>query len=225
MGGIPVNTSGQVRLSGDSLVEGFFSAGECACVSVHGGNRLGSNSLLECVVYGRRTGRAIAEYVQNRKFAQFDAQAYLNSAQQRVQDLLNQTGKIRIGQLRQAFQDCMTEHCGVFRTEAVMANGLEKIQELKQQYGEIYLDDQGTCWNTELIEAMELANLMIVGEIILKSALNRQESRGAHSREDYPTRDDANFLQHTLAYYSPAGIDINYMSVVINRFPPQERNY
>jgi succinate dehydrogenase / fumarate reductase, flavoprotein subunit len=225
MGGIPVNTDGRVRHSADSLVEGFFAAGECACVSVHGANRLGSNSLLECVVYGRRTGRAIAQYVQTRKFSDFDAQSYYNAAREQIQNLLNQQGTIRIGQLRQQFQDCMTEHCGVFRSEITMKEGLAKIQALKQQYSQIYLDDKNTNWNTELIEALELSSLTVVGEMILASALNRQESRGAHSREDYPQREDAEFLKHTLAYYSAAGIDINYMPVTINRFEPQERKY
>jgi len=225
MGGIPVNTDGQVRSGPDRLVEGFFAAGECACVSVHGANRLGSNSLLECVVYGKRTGAAIAQYVQNRKMPEFDAQAYLNAAKQQITNLFEQKGTLRIAKLRQDFQDCMTQHCGVFRTETVMQEGLTKLQELKQQYSQIYLDDQDSCWNTELIEALELRNIMIVGELILTGALNRQESRGAHSREDFPARDDGNFLKHTLAYYSPAGIDINYLDVVINRFEPKERKY
>ncbi|OKH22790.1 succinate dehydrogenase flavoprotein subunit [Hydrococcus rivularis NIES-593] len=225
MGGIPVNTDGRVRRSPDSLIEGFFAAGECACVSVHGANRLGSNSLLECVVYGRRTGAAIARYVQERKFPELNAETYLAATKKEIQSLLDQKGTMRIGQLRQLFQDCMTEHCGVFRSEDAMKEGLAKIQELKQKYSQIYLDDKNTDWNTELIEALELRSLMIVGEIIMASAFNRKESRGAHSREDYPQRDDSNFLKHTLAYYSPAGIDINYMPVVINRFEPMERKY
>lgn len=225
MGGIPVNTQGRVRLSGDRLTEGFFAAGECACVSVHGANRLGSNSLLECVVYGKLTGQAIASYVQTRKFSEFDAQAYLDGAKQRIESLLNQKGTIRLGALRQQFQDCMTEHCGVFRTEDSMKEGLEKIQHFKAQYGQVYLDDKESCWNTELIEAMELHSIMVVGEMILTSALNRKESRGAHSREDYTKRDDPNFLKHTLAYYSAAGLDIQYMPVVIDMFEPKERKY
>ncbi|MDY6781617.1 MAG: succinate dehydrogenase/fumarate reductase flavoprotein subunit [Cyanobacteriota bacterium] len=225
MGGIPVNTDGRVRRSGEGLVEGFFAAGESACVSVHGANRLGSNSLLECVVYGRRTGRAIAQYVQNRKLPNFDAQSYLTAASERIYSLLEQPGTLRIDQLRQQFQDCMTEHCGVFRSEATMEEGLKQLRALGQQYSQIYLDDKDTCWNTELIEALELQSLTLVGEMILTSALNRQESRGAHSREDFTSRDDQRFLRHTLTYYSPAGIDIEYMPVVINRFEPQERKY
>ena len=225
MGGIPVNTDGRVRLSADTLSEGFFSAGECSCVSVHGANRLGSNSLLECVVYGRRTGKSIAKYVEKRAFPVFNPDIYLQDAKEEITALLTKKGTIRIGQLRQQFQDCMTQHCGVFRTEATMREGIKQIGELKRQYEQIYLDDRGDCWNTELIEAWELQSLMVVGEIILTSALNRQESRGAHSREDFPQRDDQNFLQHTLAYYSRDRIDIDYMPVVIQDFTPVERKY
>ena len=151
MGGIPVNTDGRVRASADSLTEGFFSAGECSCVSVHGGNRLGSNSLLECVVYGRRTGRSIAEYVKNRKLPSFDAQSYLTEAQEQMQQLINQSGTLRINEVRQEFQDCMTEYCGVFRSQEVMEAGLVKLQEIKAKYEQIYLDDKHPAWNTELI--------------------------------------------------------------------------
>lgn len=225
MGGIPVNVDGKVRSGPDNFVEGFFAAGEAACVSVHGANRLGSNSLLECVVYGKRTGAAIAEYVQNRKMPQIDEQRYLTSAVKQMQALFNQNGEIRIGKLRQDFQDCMTQHCGVFRTEEVMEEGLKQLEQLQQQYQKIYLDDKGSCWNTEIIEAIELRNLMIVGKMILTSALNRKESRGAHSREDFSERDDSNFLKHTFAYYSPAGIDLQYRPVTITMFQPQERKY
>ncbi|KST67592.1 succinate dehydrogenase/fumarate reductase flavoprotein subunit [Mastigocoleus testarum] len=225
MGGIPVNTDGKVRGSADTLVEGFFAAGESACVSVHGANRLGSNSLLECVVYGRRTGAAIAQYVQNRKLPTIDEQEYLEQAKEEIQSLLNQSGKYRIGEIRQAFQDCMTQYCGVFRTEALMSKGLEKIQELQQQCAEIYLDDKGSGWNTEIIEALELRSLMVVGKMIMTSALNRQESRGAHCRDDYPQRDDTKFLRHTMAYYSSADIDVRYAPVNISMFQPKERKY
>jgi succinate dehydrogenase / fumarate reductase flavoprotein subunit len=106
-----------------------------------------------------------------------------------------------------------------------MSQGWEKISELQNKYSQVYLDDKGTCWNTELVEALELRSLIVVGQTILASALNRRESRGAHFREDFPQRDDENFLQHTMAYYSPAGIDIQYRPVVINMFEPKERKY
>lgn len=225
MGGIPVNTEGQVRSSADDLVAGFFAAGEAACVSVHGANRLGSNSLLECVVYGRRTGAAIAHYVQSRKQPDLDESRYLTEATEQLQALLDQPGQYRINQVREAYQDCMTEHCGVFRTESVMQEGIAKLKEIQQQYSQVRVDDKGKVWNTELIEALELRSLMVVGEMILTSALNRQESRGSHSREDFPSRDDENFLKHTLTYYSPAGINIGYKPVAITMFQPQERKY
>jgi succinate dehydrogenase / fumarate reductase flavoprotein subunit len=225
MGGIPTNTEGQVRSSPESLIDAFFAAGEAACVSVHGANRLGSNSLLECVVYGRRTGAAIAQFIQNRKLPLVDEQHYLKAAQQQIQSLFDQPGTLRINNLREAFQDCMTQHCGVFRTAELMQAGLERLQHLQHQYAQIYLDDKGKLWNTEIIEALELRSLMIVGQLILTSALHRQESRGAHYRTDYPERDDTSFLKHTLAYYSPAGIELNYLKVNINRFEPLERKY
>lgn len=225
MGGIPVNTDGQVHSGKDGLIEGFFAAGESACLSVHGANRLGSNSLLECVVYGKRTGAAIAKYVQDRKLPDIDEQSYLNAAQAKIKALVEKSGTLRLNQLRQAFQDCMTQFCGVFRNQASMEEGLNQLQQFKQQYQQIYLDDKGNCWNTEIIEALELRNLMIVGEMILTSALNRRESRGAHSREDYPQRDDPNFLKHTLAFYSSAGIDLQYKPVNITLFEPKERKY
>jgi succinate dehydrogenase / fumarate reductase flavoprotein subunit len=225
MGGIPVNTDGQVRSSAEQLVEGFFAAGECACVSVHGANRLGSNSLLECVVYGRRTGAAIAQYVQNRKLPAIQEQRYISEAKQQIQALLEQSGQYRIEQVRTAFQDAMTQHCGVFRTESLMQEGLQQLQQLQQKSTQIYLDDKGSCWNTEIIEALELGSLIVVGQLILNSALNRQESRGAHFCEDFPQRDDSNFLKHTLSYYSPAGIDLQYKPVAITMFQPQERKY
>lgn len=225
MGGIPVNTDGQVRAGADEFVDGFFAAGETSCVSVHGANRLGSNSLLECVVYGRRTGASIAQFVQNRKLPDLNVDRYIKEAKEQIQALFEQSGQYRIHEIRQAYQDCMTEHCGVFRTEEVMQTGLAKLRELQQRYSQIRLDDRGTTWNTELIEALELRSLFVVGEMILFSAINRKESRGSHCREDYVQRDDSNFLKHTLAYYSAAGIDINYMPVVINQFEPQERKY
>jgi succinate dehydrogenase / fumarate reductase flavoprotein subunit len=225
MGGIPVNTNGQVRSASETLVDGFFAAGESACVSVHGANRLGSNSLLECVVYGRRTGACLAQFVQNRKLPVVDEQHYLIEATQQIQHMLDQRGQYRINQIRQAFQDCMSQYCGVFRTEELMSEGLQKMQEIQHQFTQIYLDDKGRCWNTEIVEALELRSLMVVGEMIMASALNRQESRGAHFREDYPQRDDTNFLKHTMAYYSPAGIDIQYHPVAIIMFEPQERKY
>jgi succinate dehydrogenase / fumarate reductase flavoprotein subunit len=225
MGGIPVNTDGRVQRDAHTLVEGFFAAGETACVSVHGGNRLGSNSLLECVVYGRRTGAAIGRYVESRLLPKLDEQVYLHEAQRTLQALLEQPGQYRIQEIRQAFQDCMTEYCGVFRTAELIQEGLQQLQAIKAQAQQIYLDDWGSCWNTEIIEALELRSLLRVGEIILTSALQRQESRGSHYREDFPERNDDSFLKHSLASVSADGIRVDSMPVVINQFQPQERKY
>lgn len=225
MGGIPVNTNGQVQNSPEGLVEGFFSAGETSCVSVHGANRLGANSLLECVVYGCRTGAAIAQYTPGRKLPDIDEQHYLKAAQDQIQALLDQPGDYRLAEIRQQFQDCMTAYCGVFRTAELMETGLVKLRELQQKAAQTRLDDKGKLWNTELIEALELRSLMVVGELIITGALHRQESRGAHARKDYPHRDDAKFLNHTLAFYSPAGIELQYMPVNLSMFQPKERKY
>lgn len=225
MGGIPVNTDGQVRSSADGLVEGLFAAGEAACVSVHGANRLGSNSLLECVVYGRRTGATIARFLQTSKLPDLDGAAYLAEGQQQIHALFSRSGPYRIDQVRQALQDCMTQYCGVFRTEALMQMGLAELKTIQQQADQIYLDDKGKCWNTEITEALELRSLLIVAETILTAALQRRESRGAHFREDYPTRNDGQYLKHSMTYYSPAGIEVGDRPVVITRFQPQERKY
>ncbi|MGB8700256.1 MAG: succinate dehydrogenase/fumarate reductase flavoprotein subunit [Thermosynechococcaceae cyanobacterium] len=225
MGGIPVTVNGEVRRDAQTQVESLFAAGEAACVSVHGANRLGSNSLLECVVYGRRTGAAIAQYVQGRSLPALDEQPYLATARKELQTLLDQPGELRIAQLRQQVQDCVTQYCGVFRSEALIQEGLLQLQALKAQYGNLRLDDKGREWNTEILEALELRSLMIVGEVIMTSALHRQESRGAHCREDFPSRDDTTFLQHTLAQYTPEAVQVDYMPVAITRFEPQERKY
>ena len=225
MGGIPVNIKGQVRHGAEGLIDNFFAAGECACVSVHGANRLGSNSLLECVVYGRRTGATIAQYVQDQKLPDIDERLYLQAAQAQLQQLLDQPGEYRIDQVRRQVQDCLTEHCGVFRTDALISEGITQLQALKRQYAHIRLDDRGKVWNTEITEALELQSLMVVGEVIMTGARQRRESRGAHSREDFPSRDDENFLKHTLAYYSRAGVDLQYMPVTLTRFEPKERKY
>ena len=225
MGGIPVNTRGQVRSSADGLTDGLYAAGECACVSVHRANRLGSNSLLECVVYGKLTGAAIAEDLPARKALDIDEEKYIEEAKVRIQGLLDRQGGERIDAVRQDLQDCMSEHCSVFRTDEVMSEGLAKLQAICERAGRVVLDDRSTVWNTELIEAMEIESLVVVAQTILNSALQRQESRGAHSREDFPDRDDPNFLKHTLAYYSPAGVEIRHMPVALGMFEPKERKY
>jgi succinate dehydrogenase / fumarate reductase, flavoprotein subunit len=225
MGGIPINTDGRVRSSATTLTEGFFSAGEAACVSVHGANRLGSNSLLECVVYGRRVGASIARYVQDRVLPTVDAGVYLQEAQGTIQGLLDRTGEYRINEIRTAYQDCMTEYCGVFRTEERMKQGLVELKALQEKAERIQLQDRGQVWNAELIEAMEMRSLLLVGEVILTSALARRESRGSHYRDDFPTRDDRDFLHHSLVNVVEGAVVRSTMPVVIDMFEPMERKY
>ncbi|MBW4697881.1 MAG: succinate dehydrogenase/fumarate reductase flavoprotein subunit [Aphanocapsa lilacina HA4352-LM1] len=232
MGGIPTTVDCQALAAHGQVMEGFFAAGECSCVSVHGANRLGSNSLLECVVYGARAGASLARYVQDRRFPNVDEARHRRVAEQGIQNLLDQPGSLRIDALRREFQDTLTDHCSIFRDEQILKTGLEKIQQLKARYGDIRLDDKGKLYNTEITEAFELRSLITVGEIIVASALERRESRGAHSRSDYPERNDAEYLKHTLAYREGDALRIDYRPVDLSlqavdpeRFTPQARKY
>jgi succinate dehydrogenase / fumarate reductase, flavoprotein subunit len=177
------------------------------------------------VVYGRRTGAAIAQYIQHESLPALNERHYLDEAKQKIQQLLDQSGDLRIHHLRQKVQDCVTEFCGVFRTHDLIVEGLTQLKALQQTYPSVRLDDKGKLWNTEITEALELHNLIVVAEIIMTGALHRQESRGAHSREDYPNRVDETFLKHTLAFYESDRIRLDYMPVNLNLFEPQERRY
>ncbi|AFY74125.1 ubiquinone-dependent succinate dehydrogenase or fumarate reductase, flavoprotein subunit [Synechococcus sp. PCC 7502] len=233
MGGIPTNTNCQV-IDGDSVpISGFFAAGECACVSVHGANRLGANSLLECVVFGKRSGEKIGEYVQNRSLPKLNSQFYQSQAEFRLQSVLNQNGSTSIFNLRTQLQDLMTEYCGIYRDHESLSTGLGKLQTLKRIYNQdLNLGDRSPVFNMELTAALELKSLITVGEIIMASALARKESRGAHSRSDYTQRDDQNFLKHSLGYMrnnqvytSDRPVDMSLIAVDSDRFTPQERKY
>ncbi|MDX1976219.1 MAG: succinate dehydrogenase/fumarate reductase flavoprotein subunit [Pseudanabaenaceae cyanobacterium bins.68] len=234
MGGIPTNTDCQVLDPHSQPVPGFFAAGECACVSVHGANRLGANSLLECVVFGKRAGEKIAEYVQGRDFPPLDPVFYLERSRHQIQTLLHTQGKTRLFELRTTLQDLMTEHCSIFRDRTSLEQGIAKIQVLKQRYHQdLHLDDRGQIFNQELINALELRSLITVGEIILTSALNRQESRGAHYRTDYPERNDPQYLQHSLGLLTSTAqvatsfrpVDLSLVDQDPGRFTPQARVY
>ncbi len=226
MGGIPVTVNCQVLRAHDQIVEGLFAAGETACVSVHGANRLGSNSLLECIVYGRRAGAAIAEYVQDQPMPALREAPYRLGAERKLEYLLDHAGQERIDQIRREFQDCMTSYCGVYRSESLLQEGLDQLQGFQSRYGKnLLLTDYGKVWNTELTEALELRSIMTVGSLIMAGALARRESRGSHAREDYPDRDDANFLNHTLASLTETGFEITYRPVIVNRFQPEIRQY
>jgi succinate dehydrogenase / fumarate reductase, flavoprotein subunit len=233
MGGIPTNIDTQVLNTNSQPVAGFFAAGECACASVHGANRLGANSLLECVVFGKRAGEKIAAYVSDRNLPKLDETAYKTAAMDKIQALLNQQGTSRLYDLRTELQNVMTEHCGIFRDEASLTKGLARIKQIEERYDrDLHIDDRSTTYNMELTATLELRSLITVGEIIMKSALQRRESRGAHSRSDYPQRHDHEYLCHSLGYLdrsevqtSTRPVDLSLQAVDRDRFTPQERKY
>jgi succinate dehydrogenase / fumarate reductase flavoprotein subunit len=233
MGGIPTNTDCQVLDRHSQPVTGFFAAGECACVSVHGANRLGSNSLLECVVFGKRAGEKIGEYVQNREFPKVYDSAYAAHSELCLEQLLERQGSSRIAEIRRQLQDVMTEHCGIFRDQESLQTGITLLHQIQQRYEQdLLVRDHSKVFNMELIAALELGSLITVGKIIMHSALWRKESRGAHSRSDYPERNDLEFLKHSLGYLEgnqvitgDRPVDLSLMALDSDRFTPQARKY
>jgi succinate dehydrogenase / fumarate reductase, flavoprotein subunit len=197
MGGIPTTVNGEVL--GDAngnIIEGLYAAGECACVSVHGANRLGTNSLLDIIVFGRRGGKSIAKYIRDADFAPLPGDA-TESTQTRTEQLMN-GGSESVPKMRMELQELMTAKVGVYRNEADLTEAVAKVGELRERYENAKVHDDSPVFNTDLTEAFELEALINVADTIARSALNRTESRGAHSREDYPERDDDAWLKHTL---------------------------
>jgi succinate dehydrogenase / fumarate reductase flavoprotein subunit len=227
MGGIPVTVDGEVLADGKSQkVEGFYAAGECACVSVHGANRLGTNSQLECVVFGRRAGKAIVRFLTTNGVEKADLpEDLIKTSIERVEGIKMNEGDQKVGQLRQELQEVMMKKVGLFRDEQSLTEALEKVRELEERVKKIQIDDKGMQFNTDLTEALELDNLLHFAEIIVCGALNRKESRGAQYRRDYPKRDDQNWLKHTLAIRKDKKIEFDYKPVIITKFQPKERKY
>jgi succinate dehydrogenase / fumarate reductase flavoprotein subunit len=225
MGGIASDVDGRVTVdSGDTPFEGLFAAGECACVSVHGANRLGCNSLLDTLVFGRRSGMEINRYVQTVDF-QKPAADFEKGAADKISSLMAANGKEKVGDIMAGMQEIMMENVSVFRTESPVTAALEKIRELKERYEQIALQDKGHCFNRDLLDALELGYMLDLAEVIALGALHRKESRGAHFREDFPDRDDAKFLVHTLVRHTNKGPQISEKPVTITRFQPKERKY
>ena len=226
MGGIPTDVDGRVITDpSNTPLPGFYAAGECACVSVHGANRLGTNSLLDILVFGRRSGRHMADYIRSVDMPELpeDPERW---ARETIAHLLNGDGQERHGKLRGELQQLMMDNASVFRTEETLKTALNGIAELKERYRRVTVQDKGRRFNTDLLEAIELGNLLDLAEVTALAALNRTESRGAHYREDYPQRDDENWLKHSLVYRQDDGsLRIDYKPVVITRFQPQERKY
>jgi len=233
MGGIPTNTDGFVRAnSGDGLVTGLFAAGECACVSVHGANRLGTNSLVDLVVFGRRGGRAMAEFCRQADFAPLPA-GVEGEVTAELERIRTNTGKEKAATLRQEMQTIMMDNVSVFRTEELVSEALAKVRALKGRFANVQIDDKGKRFNTDLLETFELGCLLDLAEVTAFSALNRTESRGGHSREDYPNRDDVNWLKHTFATINQTSgaalthgpMTLTHRPVVVTKFEPKERKY
>jgi succinate dehydrogenase / fumarate reductase flavoprotein subunit len=225
MGGIPTNIDGRVLLDEKGTVlPGLYAAGECACISVHGANRLGTNSLIDILVFGRRGGRDMARYIQKTDYGSLPSHPE-GAVQFEIQRLYESTGGESVAELRETLQEEMMEKASVFRTGEGLRDLLEVLKDLKRRYRDVQIQDHGRNFNTDLLEALELGNLLEVAEVIAVSALAREESRGGHYREDFPERDDEGWLKHTLAYPKEGGVRLTYKPVVITRFEPKARIY
>jgi succinate dehydrogenase / fumarate reductase flavoprotein subunit len=225
MGGIPVDIDGHVRKNNSEFVEGFYAAGECSCVSVHGANRLGANSVLEALLFGRFVGKTMVNDLDNielRPASQEDAKAALDE----IDFIMSNNGTESITTLRDELQHCMSDNAGAFRTKESLEIAVAKVKELRERFKNIRIKDQSNIFNTELQEAIEFGHMLDYSLFIVESAIAREESRGAHYREDFQERDDENFLKHTMAYMDEAGnINLDYMDVVLGKHELKARNY
>ena len=222
MGGVSTDINGATPL------RGLLAAGEVACVSINGANRLGSNSLPECLVFGARAGKAAAEFASEQKPANGASWRRRRTKRERLESqyLRKTGGRERIATIRVEMQKAMEKCAGIYREGALLQEGAAKLRELQQRYVDINLDDRSRTFNTELESALELGFMLDVAESMVQCALHRTESRGAHQRTDFPERDDAKFLAHSLVYRNPDGTSrVEYLPVTITRWPPGERVY
>jgi succinate dehydrogenase / fumarate reductase flavoprotein subunit len=237
MGGVPTNVETEVLRNNTDVVPGLYAAGEVACVSVHGSNRLGTNSLLDINVFGRRAGIAAAEFVQTAPWVDLPPAPERHTSTM-IEAIRERSTGERVADLRKALQETMDRNVQVFRTEASMKEALGVIDELKERFAHVVVQDKGQRYNTDLLEAVELGFLIELAEVITLGALARKESRGGHFREDYEARDDVNFMRHTMAYRAPMSEDaaddlsifasevrLDYKPVTVTRYQPMERKY
>ncbi len=224
MGGIPTDINGHVRKNINETVEGFYAAGECACVSVHGANRLGANSVLEALFFGRHVGEQMAAEVGNISFRAASAED-AKAAVAEVEGILHSRGQESVTKLRNELQESMTLNAGVFRTHKSLETQKEILKELRKRFKNISISDKSKTFNTELQEAIELGHMLDFSMFIVEGAINRKESRGAHYREDYTERDDENFLKHTFAYMEDENIRLELAPVKLGKFAPETRSY
>jgi succinate dehydrogenase / fumarate reductase flavoprotein subunit len=229
MGGIPTNADGQVLADAKGTpVTGFYAAGECACVSVHGANRLGTNSLLDASVFGRRAGYTMARFIQDSAKLHPISGDPAEASRKRIAGLMNKDGGENVEALAQELKTTMTDECGIFRAEDKMKHALETVHCLQDRFQNASVMDKSRRFNTDVLAALETDHLLTFSEVIVECALDRQESRGAHYRTDYPTRNDEEWLKHTLAHRGKDGRPtLSYKEVVIDydKYPPQERKY
>jgi succinate dehydrogenase / fumarate reductase flavoprotein subunit len=219
MGGIKTDIDGQTQLPG------LYAAGEVACVSVHGGNRLGANSLLDTLVFGRRSGEHAAEVAKSKSHAQLDDSA-ANGQKAGIQRLLdNEKNGDMFGQIRMDMGGAMNEHLAVYRDQSGMESALDTVRQLRERYRSVYVQDKGRTWNTNLVFTLELGFMLDCAEAVTLAAIERKESRGAHTREDFPDRDDENWLKHILVEQTEDGPALSEMPVVITQWEPQVRSY
>src|SRR5262245_43786409 len=226
MGGIPTNINGEVVVDAmGTVLPGLYAAGECACVSVHGANRLGTNSLLDIVVFGKRGGRSMAEFVATATMPEVPEGA-ANDTRERIERLLASTGTENVADIRTELQDEMMDKASVFRTEESLAAMLDILANLKDRYTRVGVQDKGAVFNYDLTEGLELGYLLELAECLVVSGRARTESRGAHWREDHPLRDDANWMKHTLAWLEDDGsVRLGYKEVDSGKYLPMERKY
>lgn len=218
MGGIKTNVWGETE------IEGLYAAGECACVSVHGANRLGGNSLLDTLIFGRQSGLRASDYIKKSTPPPPSVQFY-EREKQRLSKLKSKKDGEKIWPIKSDLGNLMGSHAGVFRFRGKLAEAEKEIQHLKLRYQDICIQDKGKVFNTEFIAALELGSILDLAEVIVKSAWAREESRGAHYRSDFPTRNDEQWLKHTLAYYHEDTPRLEYTPVTISKYPPKERSY
>ncbi|MDQ3326939.1 MAG: succinate dehydrogenase flavoprotein subunit [Chloroflexota bacterium] len=225
MGGIPTDVDGRVLVDeANTVLPGFYAAGECACVSVHGANRLGTNSLVDIVVFGRRAGKHMAAYVQQAGFTELPSMPD-SDARAQVSALLSREGGESAPEIREGLQEEMMDKVSVVRSEETLRHAQKTVRDLQERFTRVAIQDRQSWYNSELLETLEVGYLLDLSESIIVGALARQESRGAHYREDYPDRDDTNFLQHSLVYNTPNGLRIDHKPVNLSKFQPKERKY
>jgi succinate dehydrogenase / fumarate reductase flavoprotein subunit len=231
MGGIPTNIKAEVLSDNKTVVKGLYAAGECACVSVHGANRLGTNSLLDINVFGKRAGIYAVEYAKDADFVPLPTNAAAEVISM-IDKVRKSKGTEKVAVLRKELQDTMDLNAQVYRTEDSLNEALEKIAELRDRYSRISVQDKGQRFNTDLLEAIELGFLLDLAEVLAFTARERRESRGGHYREDFEERNDKKFMVHSMAYLTNKkpkkpgdNIKIDWKPVTITNYPPMERKY